>query len=128
VIVSNAEFYLMYTEKQEAQINLTFTGPYIVIYSYSKTKKMHMFLQLFILVKHYMFRAVFPSIIRSSRLFIQQQAYVKQILLPAASGNEMKSSISFPLAAGSSICLTYACCCVCSLELLMMDGKTARNM
>ena len=45
----------------------------------------------------YMFRTVFPSIIRSSRLYIQQQAFVKQILL-------------------------Y------SLELLMMDGKTVRNM
>ena len=29
----------------------------------------------------YMFRTVFPSIIRSSRLYIQQQAFVKQILL-----------------------------------------------
>ena len=29
----------------------------------------------------YMFRTVFPSIIRSSRLYIQQQAYVRQILL-----------------------------------------------
>jgi len=28
----------------------------------------------------------------------------------------------------SSICLTYACCSMYSLELLMMDGKTARNM
>jgi hypothetical protein len=33
------------------------------------------------------------------------------------------------LAAGSSIsCLTYTCCCMYSLELLMMDGKTVRNM
>jgi len=31
----------------------------------------------------YMFRTVFPSIIRSSRLYIQQQACVKQILLSA---------------------------------------------
>jgi len=31
----------------------------------------------------YMFRTVFPSIIRSSRLYIQQQAYVKQLLLTA---------------------------------------------
>jgi len=52
---------------------------------------------------------VFPSIIRSSRLYIQQQAYVKQLLLPAA------------LAAGSSSCMY-------SLEFLMMDGKTVRNM
>jgi len=28
-----------------------------------------------------MFQTVFPSIIRSSRLYIEQQAYVKQILL-----------------------------------------------
>jgi len=35
----------------------------------------------FILEWHYMFRTVFPSIIRSSRLYIQQQAFVKLILL-----------------------------------------------
>jgi len=39
----------------------------------------------FIGVKLYMFRTVFPSIIRSSRLYIQQQAYVKQILILLAS-------------------------------------------
>ena len=33
----------------------------------------------------YMFRTVFPSIIRSSRLYIQQQAFVKEILLSACS-------------------------------------------
>ena len=27
-----------------------------------------------------------------------------------------------------SACLTYACCCMYSLELLMTDGKTVRNM
>ena len=27
-----------------------------------------------------------------------------------------------------SICFTYACCCMYSLELLMMDGKAVRNM
>jgi len=31
----------------------------------------------------YMFRTVFPSIIRSSRQYIQQQAYVQQMLLSA---------------------------------------------
>jgi len=31
----------------------------------------------------YMFRTVFPSIIRSSRLYTQQQVFVKQILLSA---------------------------------------------
>ena len=36
-----------------------------------------------------MFRTVFPSIIRSSKLQTWQQAYVKQLLLPAASEDEM---------------------------------------
>jgi len=50
----------------------------------------------------YMFRTVIPSTISSSRLYIQQQALVNQILLSA--------------------------CCVYSLQLLMMDGKTVQNM
>jgi hypothetical protein len=37
-----------------------------------------------------MFRTVFPSIIRSSKLHIWQQAYVKQLLPPAAIGDEME--------------------------------------
>ena len=45
----------------------------------------------------YMFRAVFPSIIRSSRLYIQQQAFFKPILLSAC------------YQADSRICLTNAC-------------------
>ena len=42
----------------------------------------------------YMFRTVFPFIIRRSRLYVQQQAYVRQILLLPASKQ--------------GICLTYA--------------------
>jgi len=57
----------------------------------------------------YMFRTVFPSII-SSRLYIQQQAFVKQILLTACSQQYLFG------------------CCMYSLELLMKDGKTVRNM
>ena len=38
----------------------------------------------------YIFRTVFTPIIRSSKLHIRQQAYVKQLLLPAASGDEME--------------------------------------
>jgi len=45
-----------------------------------------------------MFRTVFPSIIRSSRLYIQQYVFDK------------------------------VCCRMYSLELLMMDGKTVRNV
>jgi len=45
----------------------------------------------------YMFRTVFPSIIRSSRLYIQKQAFVKQILLSACWQGD------------SSICLVVVC-------------------
>ena len=38
---------------------------------------------LLAVIRLYMFRTVFPSIISSSRLYIQQQANVKQILLYA---------------------------------------------
>jgi len=38
--------------------------------------------QIYFLLEYlYMFRTVLPSIIRSSRLYIQRQACVKQILL-----------------------------------------------
>jgi len=37
----------------------------------------------YFVVAPYMFRTVFPSIIRSLRLYIQHQVYVKQILLTA---------------------------------------------
>ena len=63
-----------------------------------------------------MFRTVFRSIIRSSRLYIQQQAFVRYCYCYCL------------LASSSSICLTNACCCMYSRELLMMDGKTVRNM
>jgi hypothetical protein len=45
---------------------------------------MHQFLKfIYFELTLYTFWTVFPSIIRSSRLYIQQQVYVKQILLPA---------------------------------------------
>ena len=59
-----------------------------------------------------MFRTVFPSIIRNSRLYMQQQACVKQILCLFAN---KQTAVS-------------VCCCMYSLELLMMDGETIRNM
>ena len=42
-----------------------------------------------------MFRTVFPSVIRRSKLHIWQQAYVKQLLLPAASRDEMELQFHF---------------------------------
>jgi len=69
---------------------LTFVGPCIVIYFYSKTNQMHNISNLFYFrTTFYMFRTVFPSIIRSRRLYIQHQVYVIQVLWLLASGNEM---------------------------------------
>ena len=51
---------------------------------YSKINKVHQFITLFYFgMTLYMFRTVFPFIIRSSRIYMQQQAYVKQIMLTA---------------------------------------------
>ena len=63
----------------------------------------------------YMFRTVVPSIIRSSKLRIQQR-YMSN------------SCCYLLLAAGSNSCLTYTVAVYAGLELLMMDGKTVRNM
>ena len=63
----------------------------------------------------YMFRTVFLSIIRSSKLHIQLQVFVRPLLLPAASLAR--------LAAGSSIGLTNTWRRMGSFELLMMVRK-----
>jgi hypothetical protein len=104
----------------------------MVLYSYSTTNKMHLFLKLFILVKRSTCFGGLPHPSSGAQLLcIQQQACVKQLLLLAASGDEVELeliSISFPLAASSNSCLTRACCRMCSFVLLLMDGKTVRNM
>jgi len=95
--------------------DLTSIGPCIVIYFYSKTNYIHQIIKFILFgVTLYMFRTVFPCITSSSRLYIQKQAYVKQILL------------SVCLLASRQQCLFG--CCMYSVELLMMDGKTVRNM
>ena len=43
----------------------------------------------YFVVALYMFRTVFPSVIRSLRMFIQHQVYVIQVLWLLASGNGM---------------------------------------
>jgi len=61
------------------------------IYFYSKTNKMHNASNLFYFgTKLYMFWTIFPSIIRSLRLYIQYQVYVIQVLWLLANGNEME--------------------------------------
>jgi len=53
-------------------------------HSYSKTNQMHQYIKFIYFRKAlYMFWTVFQSIISSSRLYIQQQAFVKKILLSA---------------------------------------------
>ena len=60
---------------------LTFVGPCIVIYFYSKTNQLHDISNVFYFgTTLYMFRTVFPSIIRSLRMYIQHQVYVIQVL------------------------------------------------
>jgi hypothetical protein len=60
-------------------VRLTFVGPYIVIYFYSKTYQMHNISNLFYFgTTLYMFRTVSPSIIRSLRLYIQH--HIIQVL------------------------------------------------
>jgi hypothetical protein len=70
------------TLKKKQIPNLTFTGPCIVIYFYSKTNEMHQFLKFILFCSSTLHVSeVFPSIIRSLRLYIQHQVYVRIILL-----------------------------------------------
>ena len=63
------------------QNELAFVVPSIIIYLYSKTNEMHNISNLFYFeTTLYTFRMVFPPIIRSLRLYIQQQVYVIQVL------------------------------------------------
>jgi hypothetical protein len=117
------------TFQRDELSDLAFIGPCILIYSYSKTNQMHQILKLFLYntlhvsddlsVHHQEFRTVHTA------TGICQTAAATCTL----AGTRWNCiSISFPLAAGSNSCLTYACCCMYSPELLMMDGKTVRNI
>ena len=65
---------------------LTSVSPCVVIYSYIKTNQMHNISNLFYFgTTLYMFRTVFPSIVRSLRLYIQHQVYVIQVVWLIAS-------------------------------------------
>jgi hypothetical protein len=60
-------------------------------HSYSTSNKMHLLSQIIFSCKTlYMFQTVFPPIIRSTKLPIQQWENVKQLLLPAAIRDEME--------------------------------------
>ena len=99
--------------KRRGYIHLMFIEPCVIIYFYSKTNQIRQCIKFILFrVTLNMFRTVFPSIIRNSRLYMQQQACVKQILCLFAN---KQTAVS-------------VCCCMYSLELLMMDGETIRNM
>jgi len=104
-------------------LNLTFIGPCIVTYSCSTTNKMHLFLKLLILVKR-------PT--RFGRSFRPssgaQNCTYGNMHMSNSSCYLLLAGTKSPLAAGSRSYMTYACCRMCSFELLMMDGKTVRNM
>jgi len=72
----------------------------------------------------YMFQTVFPSISRRSKLHIQRQVFARPILLPAPSLAFRSSSVLKTAHTASGICHTNTGRCMCSFELLMMDGKT----
>ena len=66
-----------------------------------KPKRCTCYLKLFIFVKHSTcFGRFFSSIIRSSRLHKQRQAFVKQLLLPAVSGDDMELQSNLIAASG----------------------------
>jgi len=68
-------------QKPKVYYGLTFVGPCIVIFFYSKTNQMHNISNLFYFgTTLYMFRTVCPSIIRYLRLYIQHQVYFIQVL------------------------------------------------
>jgi hypothetical protein len=67
------------------QVILTFVGPCIVIYFYSKTNQMQNISNLFYFrTTLYMFRTVFPTIIKNLRLYIQHQVYICHTVFVAA--------------------------------------------
>jgi len=76
-----------------------------ILYSYSTTNKMHLFTQTIYSCKMLsMFRTFFLSIIRSSKVRIQQRYTSNICCYLLLSG---MSSISSPVAAGSSSYMTY---------------------
>jgi len=84
----STEFYL----NLSGNLGITVTKSISIV----KPTRFTSFSKLFyFVVALYMFQTVLPSIIRSLRLYIQHQVYVKQILLIVSSGKEI--SISFPL-------------------------------
>jgi len=77
----------------------------------------------------YIFRTVFPSIIRGSRLYTQHQVYVIQVSWLLASGHEMERSPALPRTQHDYHHDTKVKpeAATAVIELLMMGGKTPES-
>ena len=90
---------------------------------YSKTNKMHNFRVYWISLCCFG-RSFHPSSgVQGCTYIIKYMSYRFVDYLLAG-----MNSISYPLASSQRICMTYTWRCMYSLGLLMMDGKTIRNM
>jgi len=108
------------------------------MFFYSKINQTHNISNLFYFgTTLYMFRTVFPSIIRSLRLYIQHQVYVRQVLWllrshrtwrtpPTAHANQFQlfhDSSRQQYGVTVTRCCSYSC-----FVLLKMGDSDARNM
>jgi len=150
----NQSYHTGFSKRVHSNIKKRHDECIINMQLYSKTNQMHNISNLFYFgTTLYTFRTVTPSIIRNLRLYIQHQVHVIQVLwlarkrwyssFPLASSHRncmtytcgcglwlagTRWNISFPLESSHRTCMTYTLCCMYSLRLLMMDGKTVRNM
>ena len=99
----------------------------LIILSISKTNQMHQCTKFILFgVTLHVFRTVFPSIIRSSRLYIQKQAFVKQIMLSASTcfGTSFRPSSGVQDCTYSNRHLSNRYCC---LPLHVSDGLSVHH-
>jgi len=91
---NNASKWQMEFDLAFKGLSVIFIGQCIVIYSYITTYKMQFLSQIICSCKTlYMFRTVFPSIIRSSKLCVQQRYMSNNCCYLLLSGNEVAAAV-----------------------------------
>ena len=99
-----------------------------VFYIYKVQPKRCNFSQFYLFLQtRYMFQAIPPPIVRSTKLYVQRQVFVRPIL-EEKEELELIISISSTIVAGRSIGLTNTWKFMYSYVLLMMGGGTVWNM